>query len=115
MNEKTWKIFYILMILGTILPLFFNYKISLGYLLGSTEALIHYKRLERFWNGVMDVGVSHKRTGLGHFGFTFLMMAAVLLICAFFPNIFNIYACAIGMMLIKLTSYIDLLINKEAK
>ncbi len=115
MNERTWKLFYILMIFGAIITIVVDYRIALGYLLGSAEALIHYKRLEKFWNGVIDVGVSHKSTGVMHFTFTFAMMACVLLICAFLPNIFNIYACAVGMLLIKVTTYIDLLIHKEDK
>ncbi len=115
MNAKTWKLFYILMIFGTIITVVIDYRISLGYLLGSLEAWIHYKRLEKFWNGVIDVGVSHKSTGVMHFAITFALMACVLLICAFLPNIFNIYACAVGMLLIKVTTYIDLFIHKEDK
>lgn len=113
MNKRAWKIFYIVMLVGTIVPLFFDFKISLGFLLGSIEALVHYKRLESFWNGIMDAGVSNKHTGIMHFGFTFMLMAGVLLICAFFPNIFNIFACAIGMILVKITTYIDMLIPKK--
>lgn len=115
MNAKTWKLFYILMIFGTIITVVIDYRIALGYLLGSLEAWIHYKRLEKFWNGVIDVGVSHKSTGVMHFAITFALMACVLLICAFLPNVFNIYACAVGMLLIKVTTYIDLFIHKEDK
>lgn len=110
MSQRAWKIFYILMGLGTIIPLCIDFRISLGFLLGSVEALVHYKRLESFWNGIMDVGVSNKHTGVMHFGFTFALMAGVLLICAFFQNIFNIFACAVGMILVKITTYIDMLI-----
>ncbi len=115
MNKNTWRIFYILMVVGTVVPVFINYRISLGFLLGSIESLVHYKRLESFWNEVIDARVSHKTTGLGHFAITFAMMGAVLLICAFLPNIFNIYACAIGMLLVKITTYVDLLLQKKGE
>ena len=105
MNKNTWRIFYILMVVGTVVPVFINYRISLGFLLGSIESLVHYKRAR----------VSHKTTGLGHFAITFAMMGAVLLICAFLPNIFNIYACAIGMLLVKITTYVDLLLQKKGE
>lgn len=112
MNERSWKIFYLLMLLGTVIPLLFDYRISLGFLLGSIEALIHYKRLEHFWNGVIDTKVSHASTGLGHFALTFLMMAGVLLLCAFIPDVFNIYACAVGMILVKIATYVDLFVKR---
>ena len=113
MNSRSWKFFYTAMIIGTSVPLIFDYRISLGFLLGSLEALIHYKRLESFWNGVLNTKVSTKNTGVVHFLFTFAMMAGVLLVCAFLPDVFNIFACAVGMLLIKFVTYIDLLIPKK--
>ena len=61
----------------------------------------------------MNTKVSTKNTGVGHFLFTFAMMAGVLLVCAFLPDVFNIFACAVGMLLIKFVTYIDLLIPKK--
>ena len=40
MNSRSWKIFYIAMIIGTCIPLIFDYRISLGFLLGSLEAIV---------------------------------------------------------------------------
>ena len=44
-----------------------------------------------------------------------MIMAGVLVICAICPQYLNIFACALGMMAIKITSVIDVLIPGKEK
>ena len=55
-------------------------------------------------------GYSNAKTGRGNRAGNILIMAGVLVLCAVCPEYLNIFACASGMMAIKITSIVDVLI-----
>ena len=109
MNERSWKIAWLLTGIGT-LSGFIRISFGVGYLSGCLVGLLLYKRNEVYWSGILDGGRAARGTGFLHFLVNYGMMAALLVLAAFFPEYLNIFACAIGMMVIKFTSLIDALL-----
>lgn len=116
MSARIWKILGCLCAAG-LLSGFIGIRYAGGFLLGVLGALLLYYRNVTFWNDVLDTGVSEKRTGSLHFVFNYAIMAGVLLLAAFFPDILNIFTAAAGLMIIKAAAVIDSLLpadkNKE--
>ena len=78
-------------------------RYALGFGLGALASILLYFRNDSFWSDVLDTGTSTKYTGIFHFLINYLIMAGVLLAGAFLPQFFNIFACAAGLMLIKIS------------
>lgn len=114
MTKRMWHIVWLIIGVGLCSGLI-RYQFASGYLLGCCTALLLYKRIESFWGKVLDRGYSTKRTGIFHFAINYALMAIVLVLCALYPKYLNIFACAIGMMVIKIAATIDaaLLQGKE--
>jgi len=108
MTKKSWKIACIVILAGLI-TLIVDWRWTTGYMLGCLVAIILYKRNEHFWSGILDTGHAQKGTGFFHFLINYGLMAGVLILSALYPQYLNIFACAIGMMLIKITSVIDMM------
>ena len=99
------------MILGTVILLIFGLPLGAGYLLGCLISILLYKRNESFWTSVLDSGHAVKGTGFLHFLVNYGLMAGGLILSALVPDYLNIFACAAGMMLIKLTTVADVVIH----
>lgn len=112
MNDKSWKLFLILMIATSVVSVFFDYRITLGWLLGCAASALVYKRTETFWNGIVDRGFSTKHTGIGNFTLNYGIMALVLIISAVLPKVFNIFSCAAGLFLVRIVIIVDSLLKK---
>jgi hypothetical protein len=110
MTERSWKISAVLTSIG-LLIIFFSRSIGFGYLLGAVSAVILYKRNEKYWSGILDSGHAATGTGFFHFMINYAIMAGVLVLSALYPKYLNIFACAVGLMLIKITSVIDALLR----
>ena len=110
MKERSWKIFTVLLIIVSVVTVFIDWKITTGWILGCLISRLLYRRIEGFWNGILDQGYSNAKTGRGNRAGNILIMAGVLVLCAVCPEYLNIFACAIGMMAIKITSIVDVLI-----
>ncbi len=102
MDDRTWKITGVIAALG-LLSGFINWRFATGYALGAAIAVLLYKRNEGYWNGVVDMGNAKKGTGFTHFLVNYALMAGAMILCAKLPQYFNIFACAIGLMLIKIS------------
>lgn len=114
MNRRTWITALVLTAIGSLS--FFVYRpAGLGYLLGCLTAILLYKRNEWFWTGVLDQRSATQWTGFLHFIVNYLMMGGVLVLSALYPQYLNIFACAIGLFLIKITVTIDVLIHREGE
>ncbi|NCB32421.1 MAG: hypothetical protein EOM64_00830 [Erysipelotrichia bacterium] len=102
MDDRTWKITWVIAALG-LLSGFISWRFATGYALGAAVAVLLYKRNEGYWNEVVDMGNARKGTGFTHFLVNYGLMAGALILCAKMPQYFNIFACAIGQMLIKIS------------
>lgn len=112
MTERSWKIFRILTCIIAVITLVFDWRMTLGFLLGTGEAYLQYRRTEKFWNGVVDTGTASKGTGYFHFLINYAIMGATLIVCALLPSFLNIYTCALGMFMIKITSVVEVIAYK---
>lgn len=106
MTKRTWKIFLILLVVG-LMTGFIRYQFASGLLLGAIISCVIYLRNESFWNGVVDRGFATKGTGSLHFMFNYILMAFPLIFCALKQEYFNIFACAIGLVMVKCSLVID--------
>lgn len=111
MKKSTWRIFGGLVIVG-LLSGFLNYTYATGFLLGAVVSAILYLRNDSFWNDVVDTGVAGAGTGSFHFIINYGLMAGSMILCAKFPQYGNIFACAIGLAMVKLALIVDAIINK---
>ena len=115
MTERSWKVFTVLLIAGSAVTVFIDWTLTTGWILGCLISRLLYRRIEIFWNGILDQGYSTAKTGRGNRAGNIMIMAGVLVICAVCPQYLNIFACALGMMAIKITSVIDVLIPGKEK
>lgn len=114
MTKRTWKTAAVLIVLGTCTAFVYR-PAGFGFLLGSLTAVLLYKRNEHFWTGVLDQRSATQWTGFFHFIINYLLMGGVMVISALKPEYLNIFACAIGLFLIKITVTIDVLIHREGE
>jgi hypothetical protein len=114
MTKRTWTIAAVLMVIGTC-TLLISRPVGFGFLLGASTAVLLYKRNESYWTSILNQGSATKWTGFFHFIINYALMAGVLLICALKQEYLNIFACAIGLFLIKITVTVDVLVNREGE
>ena len=100
MTKRTWTMAMILAAVGAC-SAFISLPVGLGFLLGSA--------------GILSQGSAAAGTGMPHFMINWMIMVAVLLICVKLPNYFNIFSCAAGLFLIKITVTVDTLINGKGE
>ncbi len=113
MKKETWKLFVILLIVTTLVFLFWDITISLGYLVGGLLAALLYYRNASYWGDILDMGtVSGSRYGF-HFLINMAIMAAPMVFAALFPEILNIFAVAVGLMMIKITVTFEVLFMRK--
>lgn len=115
MDQRLWKIAWIVMAAGTAIGLLFGIPYGLGFLAGCLVSVVSYKRNEIFWTGVLKTGTSKAGTGLLHFLGNYALMAGVLYAGIRFPQYLNIFTAALGMMLIKIASVIGALYGLARK
>lgn len=106
MNERSWKTAGVLCVLSLI-TLFFNWRITTGFLLGAVLAVWLYKRNETYWNEVVDTRSAGRRTGFFHFLVNYAIMAGAMILAVRLPQAFNVFAVAVGLTIIKLAVIID--------
>ena len=112
MTDRVWKVYRILLVIGVCTAII-NYRIALGFLLGAITSVFLLKRIERYVDAAIDMQHASNKQAFISFMLNYAVMAAVLVIAALLPNIFNIFSTAIGLMAIKLSVIIESLIYKE--
>lgn len=116
MNVKRITIIQLIITLVLVISLFFvfDYKVSLGILLGSGLGYFDFYYLNKKLNEVSDIEVPDlKRIVKKNRNFRYLVMLLVLLISGFLPMIFNLIATCLSVLINKLSVYIDVLISKK--
>ena len=112
---KEYRKTMIAVILLGLLSGFADITYASGYALGCAASVLLYIRNDRFWSGVLDSGSATKYTGIFHFLINYLIMAGVLLVSALYPQFFNIFTCAVGLMLLKISVIIKETILRHRK
>lgn len=110
MKDRSWKLFAGLTVLITIVTLLIDFRIAAGFLTGSLLSLLLYKRNESYWGEILDIGT----TAGSRYGFHFLInmciMALPMVAAALFPRYLNIFAVAAGLLMIKITVTVEVLL-----
>lgn len=101
MEKRNWKFFGILTVLIGAVMLIFDWRMTLGFVLGTAVSACTYFLTERF----CDTALSLQSSGgtMGHFILNYIIWAAALILCAKMPQVFNILTCALGLFMIKIS------------
>lgn len=102
MNRKILIAEILLVSLGALIMLRVDWRLSSGLLLGGAIGTILFWQTAMFWNERLDAGVA---VGGGHFLKTYGMQGVTLLIGALFPQWFNIFAIAFGLISLKMVIF----------
>ena len=99
----------------SLLFLLIDLSLVYGFLFGSVISMIIYQRTERFCTTLLSNQIANKGYMYLNFMINFGMMALTLLICALKPELFNIFAAALGLLLIKAAIIIHALFRERRK
>ena len=116
MNIKRVLIIQIIITLILSISLFFvfDYTVSLGIILGSSVSYFSLHTLNKRVNELTDEEIPELNKKLkSNRNFRFLVLAMVLIVSGFLPQVFNIIAVCFSVLLNKLSIYINLLIEKK--
>jgi len=110
MKERSWKILKILVVSISIILAIIDYRWALGFLLGCGAAVLTYHRTEQYLSNLMQ---AKKGPVFLHFTLNYLVMAGVLILSAKLPGVFSIFACAAGLMIIKITTVVQMIMERR--
>ena len=116
MNIKRVLIIQIIITLILSISLFFvfDYTVSLGIILGSGVSYFSLYTLNKRINELTDEEIPELNKKLkSNRNFRFLVLAMVLIVSGFLPQVFNIIAVCFSVLLNKLSIYINLFIEKK--
>lgn len=116
MNIKRVLIIQIIITLILSIGLFFvfDYTVSLGIVLGSSVSYFSLHTLNKRVNELTDEEIPELNKKLkSNRNFRFLVLAMVLIVSGFLPQVFNIIAVCFSVLLNKLSIYINLFIEKK--
>ena len=116
MNIKRVLIIQIIITLILSVSLFFvfDYTVSLGIILGSSVSYFSLHILNKRVNELTDEEIPELNKKLkSNRNFRFLVLAMVLIVSGFLPQVFNIIAVCFSVLLNKISIYIELLIEKK--
>ena len=94
---------------------FTDCRIASGYVFGAMISALLYWRTTMFCDQVLDQQAAGKIGLIGHFLFSYLLMALPLLIAALAPEVFNIFAAAGGLFLMKFVLILDSVLERREK
>ena len=104
----------ITLILSVSLYFVFDYTVSLGIILGSSVGYFCLYSLSKRVNELTDEEVPELEKNLkSNRNFRFIILAMVLIISGFLPEVFNIIAVCFSVLLNKLSIYIDIIISRK--
>lgn len=113
MQKETWKLFALLSVCIEIVLLVIKWTFGLGYLVGVVMCFILYKRNEVYWTDILDAREKVGYAYLGHYFINLLCMAVPMVLAALYPNVLNIFTVALGLLMIKITVTIEVLLPKK--
>lgn len=104
----------ITLILSVSLFFVFDYTVSLGIILGSSVSYFSLYSLNKRISNLADEELPELNKNLkSNRNFRFLVLALVLIVSGFLPQLFNIIAVCFSVLLNKISIYIYLLIEKK--
>ena len=101
MNKKSWIGCGVIAVIVCFIGVLTDWRIASGFLLGAVVSVWLYWRTVFFCSAVLEQKSSRKRMIFVRFFGTYALMAIPLLLAAVLPEIFNIFAAAAGLLLVK--------------
>jgi len=101
MDKNLKKVICFSCVVIACLFLFIDLSLVYGFILGSFISVILYRMTERFCTAIFNSKSSNKGFMYLNFMINFGLMALTLLICALKPETLNIFAAALGLMIVK--------------
>lgn len=74
--------------------------------------ILLYYRTDTYWSDILDSGTTKGSRYMFHFAINYLLMALPMVLAALFPQIMNIFAAALGLLMIKITVTVEVLLPK---
>lgn len=91
----------------------FDYRVSLGIILGSSLGFFNFYSLNKRISELIDEELADMRKIIkGNRNFRYLVLILVLLVSGFLPQLFNIIAVCFSILINKISIYINLMIDK---
>ncbi len=115
MGKSEKKLTCILCAVIAVLFLLIDLSLVYGFLLGSVVSMIIYQRTERFCTTLLSNQLANKGLMYLNFMINFGLMALTLLISALKPEIFNIFAATLGLLITKTTIIIHAVFLERRK
>lgn len=93
----------------------FNYRVGLGILLGSATGYFSFYSLNKRINEITDEEIPDLRKIIkNNRNFRYIVLIIILVISGLLPQVFNIIAVCLSILINKISIYIDLMINKKS-
>ena len=115
MNRKSWRLFAALTAGLCTAALFYDWRISLGFILGAFVSVLLYFRTVMFCDTVLGQKKAGKGFVFSRFMSSYALMAIPLILSVVLPEYFNVFAAAAGLLLIKVTLMLDSLLERREK
>lgn len=100
MNKQIYLYSGIISIVASIVCAFFNYRISLGIIIGALSSFLYFYILNMNFKISEDGNIS--KGGILGYLVRLIVLALPLLIACLLPNIFNIFGAFAGIMLFRI-------------
>jgi len=116
MNVKRITIIQIIITIILSISFFFifDYKVSLGIILGSGTGYLNFYLLNNKISNLSDDEIPNMGKIIkSNRNFRYLVLILILIISGLLPQIFNIIAVCFSVLINKISIYIDLVINKK--
>lgn len=107
MKKSTWKLMAVLSVIISVITLLFHWQWTLGFLFGDGMAVILFLRNASFWSDRLDEKEVRGFSCIMHFFLNVILMAVPMLAGAIYPQYFNIFTAALGLLMIKITVYVE--------
>lgn len=97
---------------GCLVTLFIDWRIAVGYLTGSLLAVLLYHRNDVYWSEILEAGTPKGSRYGFHFLINMAIMAVPMILAALYPQVMNIFAVAVGLMMVKISVVAETLVYR---
>ncbi|MBQ7888793.1 MAG: hypothetical protein IJ356_03450 [Erysipelotrichaceae bacterium] len=115
MSRGLMKRCLIVTILFCLLTVWIDIRIALGFLLGAVGSVVLYLRSVVFCDIILSEKSTRHLKTFGRFMQSYAIMAIVLIISAVKPELFNVFASAAGLLMVKFCLILETLTERRGK
>ena len=115
MSRGLMKRCLIVTILFCLITVWIDIRIALGFLLGAVGSVVLYLRSVVFCDIILSEKSTRHLKTFGRFMQSYAIMAIVLIISAVKPELFNVFASAAGLLMVKFCLILETLTERRGK